>query len=140
MSSPGKPSTDAIKLEGAGDALLAAKAQIDVMSEQLAALNELLAKPLDQILAERDKFKEAAAAWDAFAAQWVLSQRAMKRVALDLAVDQGVSEEQIVSRAMAYANEVLNGDEVDLGGTIAEAQMAHIGRHRAFLRKQFRPS
>jgi hypothetical protein len=140
MSSSGKPSTDAVKLEGAGDALLAAKAQIDVMSEQLAALNELLAKPLDQILAERDKFKEAAAAWDAFAAQWVLSQRAMKRVALDLAVDQGVSEEQIVARAMAYANEVLNGDEIDLGGTIAAAQLAHIGRHRGFLRKQFRPN
>ncbi|CAN5910557.1 hypothetical protein BH11PSE13_BH11PSE13_08130 [soil metagenome] len=140
MSSPGKPSADAVKLEGAGDALLAANAQIEVMSEQLAALNELLAKPLDQILAERDKFKEAAAAWDAFAAQWVLSQRAMKRVALDLAAQQGMSEEDVVARAMAYANEVLNGDEVDLGGTIAEAQMAHIARHRAFLRKQFRQS
>ncbi len=140
MSSSGKPSTDVVKLEGAGDALLAAKAQIDVMAEQLEALNALLAKPLDQILDERDKFKEAAAAWDAFAAQWVLSQRAMKRVALDLAADQGVSEEQIVARAMAYANEVLNGDEIDLGGTIAAAQLAHIGRHRAFLRKQFRPS
>ena len=140
MSSSGKPSTDAIKLEGAGDALLAANAQIEAMSEQLQSLNELLAKPLDQILAERDKFKEAAAAWDAFAAQWVLSQRAMKRVALDLAVDQRVTEEDVVARAMAYANDVLNGDEVDLGGTIAEAQLAHIARHRAFLRKQFRPS
>ncbi len=140
MSSSGKPSTDAVKLEGAGDALLAANAQIEAMSEQLQSLNELLAKPLDQILAERDKFKEAAAAWDAFAAQWVLSQRAMKRVALDLAVDQRVTEEDVVARAMAYANDVLNGDEVDLGGTIAEAQLAHIARHRAFLRKQFRPS
>lgn len=140
MSSSGKPSTEAVKLEGAGDALLAANAQIEAMSEQLQSLNELLAKPLDQILAERDKFKEAAAAWDAFAAQWVLSQRAMKRVALDLAVDQRVTEEDVVARAMAYANDVLNGDEVDLGGTIAEAQMAHIARHRAFLRKQFRPS
>ena len=140
MSSSGKPSTEAVKLEGVGDALLAANAQIEAMSEQLQSLNELLAKPLDQILAERDKFKEAAAAWDAFAAQWVLSQRAMKRVALDLAVDQRVTEEDVVARAMAYANDVLNGDEVDLGGTIAEAQMAHIARHRAFLRKQFRPS
>ena len=140
MSSSGKPSTEAVKLEGVGDALLVANAQIEAMSEQLQSLNELLAKPLDQILAERDKFKEAAAAWDAFAAQWVLSQRAMKRVALDLAVDQRVTEEDVVARAMAYANDVLNGDEVDLGGTIAEAQLAHIARHRAFLRKQFRPS
>ena len=140
MSSSGKPSTEAVKLVGVGDALLAANAQIEAMSEQLQSLNELLAKPLDQILAERDKFKEAAAAWDAFAAQWVLSQRAMKRVALDLAVDQRVTEEDVVARAMAYANDVLNGDEVDLGGTIAEAQLAHIARHRAFLRKQFRPS
>ena len=39
---------------------------------------------------------------------------------------------------MAFANEVLNGDEVDLGGTLAAAQMEHIARHKPFLRKQFR--
>ncbi|MDM0038659.1 hypothetical protein QTH89_19660 [Variovorax sp. J22G21] len=124
--------------DAAADALLAANAQNEAMAEQLDALNELLAKPLNEILAERDKFKEAAAAWDAFGAMWMLSQRAMKRVALDLAAGQGVSEEEVVARALALANEVLNGDGVDLGGTIAEAQMAHIDRHRAVLRKQFR--
>lgn len=109
------------------------------MAEQLDALHELLAKPLNEILADRDKFKEAAAAWDAFGAMWMLSQRAMKRVALDLAARQGVSEQEVVDRALVHANEVLNGDDaVDLGGTIAEAQLAHIARHRATLRKQFR--
>jgi len=49
-----------------------------------------------------------------------------------------VSEAEVVSRAMAYANDVLNGDGVDLGGTFAEPQMAHIARHRALLRKQFK--
>jgi hypothetical protein len=39
---------------------------------------------------------------------------------------------------MALANEVLNGDGVDLGGTIAAPQMEHIARHKPFLRKQFR--
>ncbi len=130
----------AAPLEGAGDALLAANAQNEAMAEQLDALNELLAKPLSEILAERDKFREAAAAWDAFGAMWMLSQRAMKRVALDLAAQQGVSEQEVVARALAHANEVLNGDAVDLGGTLAEAQLAHIARHRATLRKQFRPS
>lgn len=120
------------------DTLLAAKAQNEAMAAQLEGLQELLAKPLNEILAERDKFKEAAAAWDAFAAMWVLSQRAMKRVALDLAAAQGLGEDEVVARAMAHANEVLHGDAVDLGGTLAEAQMAHIARHRAFLRKQFR--
>ena len=62
----------------------------------------------------------------------------MKRVALDLAAQQGVSDDEVVARALAYANDVLNGDGVDLGGTIAPAQMAHIARHRPFLRKQFR--
>ena len=123
-----------------GDALAAATAQSEVLAEQLAALNELLDKPLNEILAERDRFKEAAAAWDAFGAMWMLSQRAMKRVALDLAAAQGVSEADVVARALAHANEVLNGDGVDLGGTLAEAQLEHIARHRAILRKQFRPS
>ena len=123
-----------------GDALAAAQAQSEALAGQVAALNELLDKPLNEILAERDKFKEAAAAWDAFGAMWMLSQRAMKRVALDLAAAQGVSEAEVVARALAHANEVLNGDGVDLGGTLAEAQLEHIARHRAVLRKQFRPS
>ena len=119
-------------------ALVEAGAVNDALSAKLDALNELLAKPLNEILAERDRFKEAAAAWDAFGAMWVLSQRAMKRVALDLAVQQGIGPDEVVARALAHANEVLNGDAIDLGGTIAEAQLEHIGRHRAFLRKQFR--
>lgn len=69
---------------------------------------------------------------------WMLSQRAMRRVALDLATAQGISEAEVVARALRYANEVLNGDEENLGGTIAQAQMAHIARHKPFLRKQFK--
>ena len=140
MPSSDDPRPAAASLESAGDALLAANAQKDAMAGQLDALNELLARPLSEILAERDRFREAAAAWDAFGAMWMLSQRAMKRVALDLAAQQGVSEQEVVSRALSHANEVLNGDAVDLGGTLAEAQLAHIARHRATLRKQFRPS
>ena len=140
MPSSDDPRPAAASLESAGDALLAANVQKDAMAEQLDALNELLAKPLSEILAERDRFREAAAAWDAFGAMWMLSQRAMKRVALDLAAQQGVSEQEVVARALSHANEVLNGDAVDLGGTIAEAQLAHIARHRAMLRKQFRQS
>ena len=116
------------------------EAQLEALQAQVADLEEVLAKPLSEILADRDRFKQAAAAWDAFGAMWVLSQRAMRRVALDLAEAQGLSEAEVVARAMAYANDVLNGDGEDLGGSIAAAQMAHIARHKPFLRKQFRPS
>ncbi|HUD34008.1 MAG TPA: hypothetical protein VMR43_13495 [Variovorax sp.] len=122
----------------ADDLRQALEARNEELVERLGELQEILAKPLDQILAERDRFKDAAAAWDSFGAMWMLSQRAMKRVALDLAAQQGVSEEEVVARALDLANEVLNGDGVDLGGAIAEPQMAHIARHRPFLRKQFR--
>jgi hypothetical protein len=114
------------------------EARYEAMQARVEELQEILAKPLTEILADREKFKDAAAAWDSFGAMWMLSQRAMKRVALDLAAQQGVSEEDVVARAMVHANAVLNGDGENLGGTIAEAQMAHIARHRAFLRKQFR--
>ena len=122
----------------ADDLRQALEARNGELMEKLGELQEILAKPLDQILAERDRFKDAAAAWDAFGAMWMLSQRAMKRVALDLAAQQGVDEAEVVARALDFANDVLNGDGVDLGGTIAEAQLAHIARHRPFLRKQFR--
>ena len=110
----------------------------EALQEQLDGLQELLAKPLNEILADREKALEAAAAWDAFGAMWVLSQRAMRRVAVDLAAQQGVSEAEVVARAMQHANAVLNGDGEDLGGSIAPAQMVHIARHKASLRKQFR--
>ena len=108
------------------------------LQQQVDSLQEILAKPLNEILADREKSQEAAAAWDSFGAMWMLSQRAMRRVAVDLATAQGVSEAEVVARAMRHANEVLNGDGETLGGTIAEAQMAHIERHKPFLRKQFR--
>jgi cell division septum initiation protein DivIVA len=123
---------------GPDDLRRALEARNEELAQKLGELEEILARPLDQILAERDQFKDAAAAWDSFGAMWMLSQRAMKRVALDLAAQQGVSEAEVVSRALDFANDVLNGDGVDLGGTIAEPQMAHIARHRPFLRKQFR--
>ena len=39
---------------------------------------------------------------------------------------------------MRHAKAVLNSEDETLGGTIAAAQLAHIARHKAFLRKQFR--
>ena len=122
----------------AAAAALQREAQFEALKAKVDDLQEILAKPLNEILADRDQFKQAVAAWDAFGAMWMLSQRAMKRVALDLAAQQGVTDGEVVARAMAYANQVLNGDGENLGGTIAEAQLAHIARHKPFLRKQFR--
>lgn len=127
--------------EKTGPTLEEALARNEELADKIEALDAVLAKPLSEILADREKADEAALAWDRFGAMWMLSQRAMRRVALDLAAQLGVSEEEVVARAMANANAVLNGaDEVDLDGTVAPAQLQHIARHRNFLRKQFRTS
>ncbi len=112
--------------------------RVQALQERLDALQEVLDKPLSAILAEHEKAEETALAWDRYGAMWMLAQRAMRRVALDLAAQQGLDEQEVVARALAHANAVLNGDGEDLGGSIAPAQMAHIARHRAHLRKQFR--
>ena len=122
----------------AGPSAQALQERAEALQEQVDDFQALLAKPLNEILADREKALEAATAWDRFGAMWMLSQRAMRRVAMDLAATQGVSEEEVVARALAYANQVLNTEDEDLGGTIAPAQMAHIARHRPYLRKQFR--
>lgn len=122
----------------AAAAALQREAQLEALQTQMADLQEVLSKPLSEILTDHERFKKAAAAWDAFGAMWMLSQRAMRRVALDLAEQQGVSEADVVARAMAYGNDVLNGEDVNLNGSIAPAQMAHIARHKLFLRNQFR--
>ena len=108
------------------------------LQSQIDGLQDILAKPLNEILADREKAQDAAAAWDTFGAMWMLSQRAMRRVALDLAAPQGVGEAEVVARALQYANAVLNTEDETLGGSIAPAQLAHIARHKPFLRKQFR--
>lgn len=122
----------------AAAAALEREAQFEAMQEQLKELQEILAMPLKDILAEHDKLKKNAAAWDAYAAMWMLGQRAMRRVAMDLAAKQGVSEEDVVKQALKYANDVLNVEGEDLGGSVAPAQLEHIGRHKPFLRKQYR--
>ncbi|AGU52247.1 hypothetical protein VAPA_1c51930 [Variovorax paradoxus B4] len=133
------PEAPKARAEDTGPTLEEAIARNEALAEKIDALDAVLAKPLAEILAERERADEAALAWDRFGAMWMLSQRAMRRVALDLAAQLGVSEEEVVARAMTHANAVLNGaDEVDLGGTIAPAQLQHIARHRNFLRKQFR--
>lgn len=122
----------------AAAAALEREAQFEAMQAQMKELQEVLAMPLKDILAEHDKLKKNAAAWDAYAAMWMLGQRAMRRVAMDLAAKQGVSEEEVVQRALKYANDVLNIEDEDLGGSVAPAQREHIGRHKAFLRKQYK--
>lgn len=112
--------------------------QAEALQQRLQEMQELLDKPLSAILAEHEKALESVAAWDAFGAIWLLAQRAMRRVAVDLAAAQGLDEAAVVARAMAHANAVLNSEDEDLGGSIAPAQMAHIARHKAYLRKQFR--
>lgn len=121
----------------AAAAALEREAQFEAMQAQMEELQEVLAKPLKDILADHAQMKKNAAAWDAYAAMWMLGQRAMRRVAMDLAAKQGVSEEDVVRRALNYANAVLNTEEEDLGGSLAPTQLEHINRHKAFLRKQY---
>ena len=45
----------------------------EALQDQVDDFQALLAKPLNEILADREKALEAAAAWDAFGAMWVLS-------------------------------------------------------------------
>lgn len=122
----------------AAAAALEREAQLETLQEQMEALQEVLAKPLKDILAEHAQSQKTAAAWEAFGAMWMLSQRAMRRVAMELAAQQGVSEDEVVTRALRYANAVLNTEDEDLGGTLAPAQLAHIARHKPMLRKQFK--
>lgn len=122
----------------AAAAALAQEARLETLQAQLAELQELLARPLQTILDDTRQARDAAQAWDAFGAMWMLSQRAMRRVAMDLAAREGVAEADVVARAYAYANQVLNTEDEDLGGSLSAAQLAHIARHKSVLRKQFR--
>ena len=122
----------------AAAAALEREAQFEALQTQMQDLQEILAKPLKDILAEHEQLKKNAAAWDGYAAMWMLGQRAMRRVAMELAAQQGVSEEVVIQRALAHATNVLNVEGEDLDGSVAPSQLEHIARHKPFLRKQFR--
>lgn len=135
-SVPVPPAPDA--QANAAAAALEREAQFNAMQAQMKDLQEILAKPLKDILAEHEQLKKNAAAWDAYAAMWMLGQRAMRRVAMDLAAEHGVSEAEVVQRALQHANAVLNVEDEDLGGSLAATQLEHIARHKPFLRKQYK--
>mgnify|MGYP002130638169 CR=1 FL=1 len=75
----------------------------------------------------------------------VLNRQAGMQANVNLAAERArirlsgaADEAAVVARAMGYANAVLNSEEEDLGGSIAPQQLAHIARHKAYLRRQFR--
>lgn len=119
-------------------AALEREAQLEALQAQMHELQEILAMPLKDIVAEQARLKKNAQAWDAHAAMWMLGQRAMRRVAMDLAAEHGVSEAQVVQRALDYANAALNVEDEDLGGSLAPTQLQHIARHKPFLRQQYK--
>lgn len=107
--------------------------------EDLAVENqkykELLAKPLGQILEENANYKKAYEEQQQLIALWMLRQRAMKKVAVDLAKENNISEQEIVNKSVELQKNVLtseNGQE----NIVSPQQMQYFEQHRKFLLRE----
>lgn len=96
---------------------------------------ELLAKPLGDILQENADYKKAYEEQQALIAMWMLRQRAMKKVAFDLAKKLNIGEENIIDSAKNLASRVIEKNE-DLEGTISSSNMQFFQKHKDYLLRE----
>lgn len=71
---------------------------------------ELLAKPMHVIAAENEDFKRAYEIQQQLLANWMVSQKAFKELAIDLGLQVGKTREEVVAQGMANKEKVLNNE------------------------------
>lgn len=92
---------------------------------------EMLARPLLEILDENANLKKAYEEQQSLIALWMSRQRAMKKVALDLAANQSIKEEVVVEKAQENIIKIADGD--DLNGLIDSAAKSYFLRHKNYI-------
>lgn len=117
--------------------LIAANEKIEHLYKDVHQQNKILAKPLKELLTEYELLKKSNEEQQAIIVMWMLSQRAMKCVAFDLANSLGFSTTEVSDRAIDCANKILK-DKNSFNGTILDPNMELFEKHKDFLLEKFK--
>ena len=79
-----------------------------ILNNELASYKDLLAKPMHEIANSNENFKKTYHLQQELLANWMVSQRAFKELAIDLGLDLGKLKEEIISEGMNQRIKVLD--------------------------------
>ncbi|CAJ0733741.1 hypothetical protein [Ralstonia pickettii] len=96
---------------------------------------ELLAKPMAEIAAKNGRFRETYDKQQEMLADWILSQRAFKELAMKYGKLAGKTPEEIQAEGMATKEIILDGQS-QFGNTVTETEKANLQRKKAREEKQ----
>lgn len=121
------------QLVSQGQSLVQANDRVKDLAEENKRYKEMLARPLAEILQENADMKRAYEDQQRLVLKWLLSQRCMKKVAIDLGKNQGLNESQVFE--MCNENEVKVLDEFsNLDGVISENLINQIKANSVYLK------
>ena len=75
---------------------------------EVAYYKDLLSKPMHEIAVENEDFKKAYVLQQQLLADWMVSQKAFKELAIDLGLQLGKTKEEILEQGVANKEKVLN--------------------------------
>ncbi|MCA8351449.1 hypothetical protein [Burkholderia cepacia] len=122
-------------LRDAKDDVSRAKAGAEFQRNRANELEALLAKPMAEIAAKNGRFRETYDKQQEMLADWIVSQRAFKELAMKYGALAGKTPEQINAEGMAAKETILEGQS-EFGNTLNEETKAAAKRKKAREEKQ----
>ena len=86
----------------------AARAKIKELTEEINFYKNLLSKPMIEIANNNKNFKETYTLQQELLADWMVSQKAFKELAIDFGIQLGKSKEDVVAQGFSNESKVLN--------------------------------
>lgn len=84
--------------------------RIQQAEEEVLYYKDLLSKPMHEIANNNENFKNTYAIQQELLADWMVSQRAFKELAIDFGIKVGMKREDIVERGMKNKEKVLSNE------------------------------
>jgi hypothetical protein len=84
--------------------------QVDHLKKEVQYYQNLLAKPMHEIANQNENFKKTYELQQELLANWMVSQRAFKELAIDLGLELGKSKEEVIAEGMAERINVIENN------------------------------
>lgn len=85
-----------------------ARKKVKQLEEEVEFYKNLLSKPMAEIASKNENFKETYRVQQELLANWMVSQKAFKELAIDLGLELGKEKEEIIDEGFKNKQKVLN--------------------------------
>lgn len=110
--------------------------KVQELEQQVDYYRQLLSKPFAEIASKHQKFKETYEAQQEFIADWMVSQKAFKEIAIKYGRDAGKSKEEIIQEGLKTERNVLESTtEFDNNASDSSIIRRHVEKLKEKLNK-----